>query len=155
MKLIFINHLKYMFRITITALACYFLAPIQSRAQKKFDVVIYGGTSSGITAAIQAAKMGKRVILIEPGNHLGGMAVEGLGGTDIDDHPEFQNSIAVGGLVLEFYKRIAIKYNRSEEFSLMINSKRKEPGLWRFESHMPNKYFVLFNKSSTWKPKNF
>jgi FAD dependent oxidoreductase len=46
--------------------------------------------------------MGKTVVLVEAGQHLGGMSVEGLGGTDIDDHKEFQNSPAVGGLALEF-----------------------------------------------------
>jgi len=37
------------------------------------DVVIYGGTSGGITAAIQTARMGKTAILIEPTKFLGGL----------------------------------------------------------------------------------
>ncbi len=49
------------------------------------DIVIYGGTSAGVIASIQAAKLGKKVIIVEAGQHLGGMAVEGLGGTDIDN----------------------------------------------------------------------
>ena len=43
------------------------------------DIVIYGGTSAGVIAGIQAAKLGKKVIVVEPGEHIGGMAVEGLG----------------------------------------------------------------------------
>ena len=33
-------------------------------------------------AAVQAARMGKKIILIEPGRHLGGMTSGGLGMTD-------------------------------------------------------------------------
>jgi len=73
----------------------------------KTDVCIYGGTSAGVVAAVQVATMGKRVVLVEAGQHLGGMSVEGLGGTDIDNHKAFQNSPAVGGLALEFYRRIS------------------------------------------------
>jgi ribulose 1,5-bisphosphate synthetase/thiazole synthase len=51
--------------------------------EREFDIVVYGGTSGGISAAIQAARMGKSVALIEPGNHLGGLSSGGLGATDI------------------------------------------------------------------------
>ena len=37
------------------------------------DVVIYGGTSSGVAAAIQTARMGKTAVLIEPTQFLGGL----------------------------------------------------------------------------------
>ncbi len=80
-----------------------FLAGILSAAAApvKTDLCIYGGTSAGVIAAVQAAGLGKKVVLVEAGQHLGGMSVEGLGGTDIDNHREFQNSPAVGGLTLE------------------------------------------------------
>ena len=32
------------------------------------DIVIYGATSSGVTAAIEASRLGNQVILIEPSN---------------------------------------------------------------------------------------
>ena len=38
-----------------------------------YDLVVYGGTSGGVAAAVQAARMGKTVVLIEPGKHLGGL----------------------------------------------------------------------------------
>lgn len=103
-------------------------------AQKPYDIAIYGGTTAGITAAIQAAKMGKSVALIEPSKHIGGICIEGLGGTDIDNHKEFQNSPAVGGLALEFYRRIAKAYQREAAFEQMLKNKEKNTGLWRFES---------------------
>ncbi|MEY3959280.1 MAG: hypothetical protein RJA37_1883, partial [Verrucomicrobiota bacterium] len=43
------------------------------------DLVIYGGTSGGITAAIQAAREGRTAILIEPTKFLGGLTTGGLG----------------------------------------------------------------------------
>ncbi len=107
-----------------------------SAAPIEADLCIYGGTSAGVIAAVQAAKMGKRVVLAEAGQHLGGMSVEGLGGTDIDNHKEFQNSPAVGGLALEFYHRVSAQYGRQEKFDAMLKARRKEPGLWRFEPHV-------------------
>lgn len=104
-----------------------------------YDVIIYGATSGGITAAIQSARMGKKVALLEPGQHVGGINVEGLGGTDIDNHPEFRNSPAVGGLALEFYKRIAIEYGREAELDSALENGIKKPELWRFEPHVAEK----------------
>ena len=69
-----------------------------------YDVVIYGGTSGGIAAAVQAARMGKRVVLVNPDQHLGGLTSGGLGATDIG------NKGAIGGIAREFYERIARYY---------------------------------------------
>ncbi len=105
------------------------------------DICIYGGTSAGVIAAVQAATMGKKVILVEAGQHLGGMSVEGLGGTDIDNHREFQNSPAVGGLALEFYRRVSAHYGRQAAFDQMVQKRTKQSQLWRFESHVAEKIF--------------
>jgi hypothetical protein len=112
-----------------------------SRAAASFDVVVYGGTSAGVVAAVQAARMGKSVALVEPGRHLGGMSVEGLGGSDIDNHREFQNSPAVGGLALEFYRRVSRRYGRLEKFDAMLRQGAKDASLWRFEAHVAEAVF--------------
>ena len=75
---------------------------------QEYDIVIYGGTSSGVISAVQAVKMNKTVILIEPTNRIGGLTAGGLGDTD---HGK-QNTI--GGLSREYYQRIGVKYNRNE-----------------------------------------
>jgi hypothetical protein len=103
-----------------------------SAAPMEADLCIYGGTSAGVIAAVQAATMGEKVVLVESGQHLGGMSVEGLGGTDIDNQP-FRNSPAVGGLALEFYRRINAHYNRSAKFEAMLVAGGKDTSLWRFE----------------------
>jgi len=105
------------------------------------DLCIYGGTSAGVVAAVQGAKMDIRVILVEPGQHLGGMSIEGLGGTDIDNHKEFRNSPSVGGLALEFYQRIAQRYGRIDAFEAMRREGRKDTALWRFEPHVAEAVF--------------
>jgi hypothetical protein len=106
---------------------------------QQFDVVVYGGTAGGYAAAIQVARMGKTVALLEPTNHIGGNVVEGLGGTDIDNHKEFQNSPAVGGIALEFYRRVAKAYGREEAFEKMLKNKEKNTSLWRMESRVAEK----------------
>ncbi len=60
------------------------------------DIVVYGGTSAGVVAAVQARKMGKSVVLIEPTRRLGGLTSGGLGQTDIG------NKAAIGGLARRF-----------------------------------------------------
>src|SRR3954470_5502496 len=72
-------------------------------AQESYDVVVYAGTSGGAIAAVQAGRMGKSVVLIEPTKHLGGMTSGGLGATDMG------NQAAIGGVAREFYSRI-LKY---------------------------------------------
>ena len=39
---------------------------------KKFDVAIVGGGLAGLAASIYLAKAGKKVIVLEKSNHLGG-----------------------------------------------------------------------------------
>ena len=94
-----------------TLISCIALA--LSLAGAEVDVVVYGGTAAGVTAAIQAKAMGRTVVLAAPERHIGGMSVEGLGSSDINNH-WFRNSVAVGGLAREFYRRVGAKYNSAE-----------------------------------------
>ncbi|GAB4021211.1 hypothetical protein GCM10028808_65370 [Spirosoma migulaei] len=114
----------------------FLLLSLKGVAQQTYDVVVYGGTPAAVTAAIQVARLGQSVVLLETGKHLGGIMVEGLGGTDIDNQKDFQNSSAVGGLALEFYRRIAKVYGRSDEFEDVLRTKAKKPDIWRFEPHV-------------------
>lgn len=118
-----------------------FSSGLATAAVLETDVCIYGGTSAGVIAAVQVAAMGKRVVLVEAGQHLGGMSVEGLGGTDIDNHKGFQNSPAVGGLTLEFYRRISDRYGRRDGFEEMLRSGGKNTARWRFEPHVAEQVF--------------
>ncbi|CAN5918975.1 FAD-dependent oxidoreductase [soil metagenome] len=74
-------------------------------ASQPYDVVVYGATASGVTAAIAAAREGSRVLLVEPGRHVGGMVTGGLSHTDYGDRT------VIGGLAVEFYQKVADHYN--------------------------------------------
>lgn len=63
------------------------------------DVCVYGGTSGGAAAAVQAARMGKKVVLLEFGKHIGGLTSGGLNSTD-GGAPE-----VCGGIAREFYNQ--------------------------------------------------
>lgn len=115
--------------------------PVSGADRLEAEVCVYGGTSAGVIAAVQAAQSGRKVVLVEPGMHLGGMSSEGLGGTDIDNHGGFQNSPAVGGLALEFYRRINASYGRLPAFDAMLAKRAKQPALWRFEPHVAEAVF--------------
>jgi hypothetical protein len=73
------------------------------------EIVIYGGTAAGVAAAVEARRSGRDVLLVTPEQHPGGMSVEGLGSSDINNH-WFRNDVALGGIAREFYERIGRKY---------------------------------------------
>jgi hypothetical protein len=111
-------------------------------AAKRYDVVVYGGTSGGIAAAVQVARMGKSVVLVEPTQHVGGLTSGGLGATDIG------NKAAIGGISREFYRRIgdhyrdtaAWKWEQKDEF----RSGRQRAGeqeMWVFEPHVAEQIY--------------
>jgi flavin-dependent dehydrogenase len=62
-------------------------------AADTFDIVVYGGTSGGVAAAIRVSRMGRSVVLIEPTKFVGGLTTGGLGVTDIG------NKRAIGGIL--------------------------------------------------------
>ncbi len=111
-------------------------------SQKKYDIVIYGGTSAGVVAAVKAARMRKSVVLIEPGKHLGGLTSGGLGQTDIG------NKKAIGGIAREFYHRVFKHYMKDESW---VQQKREEYQAakdwyenqvwWKFEPHVANNIY--------------
>ncbi|MCF3111258.1 FAD-dependent oxidoreductase [Niabella sp. CC-SYL272] len=96
----------------------YLLITVTGAAQSIYraDICIYGATSAGIIAAYTAKKLGRSVILVTPGTHLGGLSSGGLGYTDIG------NKYVVSGLALDFYRRTGKAYGKFES--------------WIFEPHV-------------------
>lgn len=118
--------------------------------RESFDVVVLGGTSGGIAAAVQAARMGKSVVLIESTEHLGGLTSGGLGATDIG------NKKAIGGVARQFYHRVYLHYLKED--SWVYEDRRnyrstgeygkggaeswdREKAWWMFEPHVAEAIF--------------
>ncbi len=75
----------------------YYPAPEAPVVYVDADIVVYGGTPGGVTAAIQARRMGKSVALVVFGRHVGGMTGSGLTQTD------GVNAAVQGGICREFF----------------------------------------------------
>lgn len=131
----------------LLVLSLAFALPISAEVVET-DICIYGGTASGVTAAVQSDRLGKSVVLLEPGEHIGGMTTGGLGATDIG------NKDVIGGISREFYQRIANHYANdaswnweTREHFFANRSKRTKleevtgPGatMWTFEPHVAQK----------------
>jgi hypothetical protein len=116
------------------------------------DVVIYGGNSAAVIAAVQVKKMGKTVIVVSPDQHLGGLSSGGLGFTDTG------NKAVIGGLARDFYHRIWQRYDRPEAW---VQQKKEDYGnvgqgtpamdgtnrtMWIFEPHVAEQVFEDYVK---------
>ena len=112
---------------SISALAAVLVASSLLAAEGKYDVVIYGGTSGGVAAAVQVRRMGKTCVLIEPGKHLGGLTSGGLGATDIG------NKAAIGGIAREFYQAIRKHYEDPAAWKQSKQAVPNEDAMWVFE----------------------
>lgn len=69
-----------------------------------FDIIVVGATPGGLATAITAARLGRKVAVIESHNHIGGMTTSGLGKSDVEQK-EF-----IGGLFKEFTQRVYSYY---------------------------------------------
>ncbi|NBR87294.1 MAG: FAD-dependent oxidoreductase [Verrucomicrobia bacterium] len=124
------------------------------------DVCVFGGTSGGIAAAVQTARMGKRAVLVNPTKFLGGLTTGGLGATDIG------NKAAIGGLSRDYYHRLAQHYAKDTAWTLETAqdyfAKRRggqagasslggaDATMWTFEPHVAEQvYLQLLDEAKT------
>ncbi len=105
--------------------------------EDEYDIVVYGATSAGVAAAVQAARLGLSVIIVEPSNHLGGLTTGGLGRTDSG------RGEAIGGVSREFYQRVK-KYYENDNVWKQEPKAEPDPNdvMWRFEPHAAKKIFI-------------
>jgi hypothetical protein len=93
--------------ILLACLALFCAAPLRAVCPVEADILVYGGTSGGVVAAVSAARLGKSVILLTQTAHVGGMSASGLGVTDRG------NTASIGGVAREFYLRVGQRYASS------------------------------------------
>ncbi|MCA9137615.1 MAG: FAD-dependent oxidoreductase [Planctomycetales bacterium] len=135
--------------LTIIAIsfALFTAKAVRSQERDPVDLVIYGGTSAGIAAAVQAKRMGKSVLVIEPSQRIGGLTTGGLGQTDIG------NKSAIGGISRQFYQDIAEHYQDPDSWKWQQSGEYKSGGqsrtvsgesaMWTFE---PSAALAVYKK---------
>ncbi len=125
--------------LTILLLAAASLRGLAQPVVVEADVCIYGGTSGGVAAAVQAARMGKTAVIAEPGKHLGGMTSGGLSAVDIGD-PR-----SVGGIAREYFTKLAATVGTTLAWDKPFVSKGGGPatgGAYAIEPHKAEQVFV-------------
>ncbi len=132
------------------SLLCLFA--LRLAAAETYDVVVYGGTSAGVIAAVQAKKMGKSVIIVGPDVHLGGLSSGGLGYTDTG------NKAVIGGLARNFYHRVWGEYQKNSTWAWQrpeafgnkgqgtVAMDKDERTMWIFEPSVAEKVFEDYVK---------
>ncbi len=121
------------------------------------DIIIYGGTSAAIIAAVEVVKSGKTVLIVSPDQHLGGLTSGGLGFTDTG------NKAVIGGLSREFYHRVWLHYKDAAAWNWQNQSDFGNKGqgtvamdgefrtMWLFEPHVAEKVFEDFVRENNIK----
>jgi len=119
------------------------------------DVIIYGGTSAAVTAAVQLVRSNKTVLIVCPDRHLGGMTSSGLGFTDTG------NKEVIGGLAREFYQRVYQHYQNEDAWTWQSREDYGNQGqgtpaidgnkrtMWIFEPHVAEKIFEDFVRENS------
>ncbi|MCL2478091.1 MAG: FAD-dependent oxidoreductase [Treponema sp.] len=113
----------------------------------KADIIVYGGTSAAVIAAVEAKRLGKSVILVSPETHLGGLSVNGLGFSDTGSKK------VIGGLARDFYHRLWLEYRKKETWKWQKRSEYGNEGqgtraiddenetAWVFEPQLAEKVY--------------
>jgi hypothetical protein len=118
-------------------------------APKPFDLCVYGATSAGIAAAIQASRQGNTVVLLDCDGWVGGLTTSGLGATDVGA------DAAIGGVSREFYRRIRTHYDLDASWTRETRAKFRGPGhakgsdvAYTFEPHVASAVFAAMLKEA-------
>jgi hypothetical protein len=139
--------LKWLIPCLLVALPAVVSPRLMAAETFEADLIVYGGTSSGVIAAVQAKKLGKSVIVVGPDKHLGGLTSGGLGFTDTG------NKGVIGGLARDFYHRVWKAYQQPDAWRWQKQSEYGNKGqgtpaidgenrtMWIFEPHVAEQVF--------------
>lgn len=108
-----------------------------------YDVIVYGGTPAGVTAAIAAAREGRTVLLVEPLPLVGGMM---SGGLSFSDSNQMLRE-TLGGLFEEFHQRVEAHYT-ARGIVLPYRVAEKDTRHWTYEPHVAELVFNAMLKEA-------
>lgn len=97
------------------------------------DVIVYGATPGGISAAIAAARAGRTVVLLEASPWIGGLMTGGLAKSDVGGTEEKP----LGGITAEFFDRT----RQRETATGACSTQYKCPIYYDFEPHVAGEVF--------------
>ena len=103
------------------------------------DIVIYGCTPAGITAAIEARHLERTVTLVCRDAYVGGMTSNGLGWADTGNHS------AIGGMARQFYRDVKAHY-AALGMPTQTKAQTQSDGddldaMWVFEPHVAEEIY--------------
>ena len=111
------------------------LTSVVRALREDYDVVVYTGNAAGVMAAYQAARMGSRVMLVEPSRWLGGMTGGGI------DTLDWGEDDIVGGHTrlilmnrysnLEYRKAFAHLMQNTENVTILYE--HRVNGVWMYD----------------------
>lgn len=112
----------------------------KSAAPRSADIVIYGCTSAGVIAAIEARRLDRTVLLVCRDAYVGGMTTNGLSWSDTGNHR------AIGGLSLEFYRRVKRHYDDPGAWNLAKRPAKApnfidDGAMWQFEPKVAERIY--------------
>lgn len=98
------------------------------RLENHYDVLVVGGTPSGVAAALAAARRGARVLLIEQRQHLGGDIVYAmLNMFDVPARPGEPSP--VHGIFAEFFDQLGVSCDIERARQLFADTVQAEPNI--------------------------
>ncbi|WP_420139177.1 FAD-dependent oxidoreductase [Sphingomonas sp.] len=115
------------------------------------DLVVYGCTSAGVTAATAASDLGKTVTLLCTGDYVGGMTTNGLGWSDTGNHR------AIGGMALRFYREVKRWYDQPGAWTASARPSDatenfvNDGAQWIFEPHVAERIYEDWLRRKTIK----
>lgn len=124
-----------LFSLSALFLSCVFLQPLVA-ADHQFDVVVFGATPAGVTAAVAAAREGAKVALLEPQDIVGGIMSSGLSFSDSNQ----TDRRVLRGLFEEIHLRIE-KHYTDKGVALPYKVAEKNTSPWTYEPHVAEKVF--------------
>ncbi|MFD2569695.1 FAD-dependent oxidoreductase [Spirosoma soli] len=148
----FLSRLSWLILLYLTTVPGFAQPATRNAGVRRADVIIYGGTSAAVIAAVQVKKMGKSVLVVSPDKHVGGLSSGGLGFTDTG------NKEVIGGLSREFYQRLYQHYQQDTSWKWQKRDEYGNKGqgtpaidgnartMWIFEPHAAEQVFEDFAK---------
>ncbi len=102
------------------------------------DLVVYGGTPCGIAAAVEAARCGVHVILVEPTRHVGGLSTSGINTAE----SEHMLTSTIGGFADAFYHRMGKYYEATKTIQSPLLPDDRLNTIYFFESGVAEKVYL-------------